>query len=323
MLKNSQEKFQEYDTNKNGSIDRDELAGLIRALDLMKYVPTAEEMDEDDPPNYRVDIHTGGDPNAGCDASAYVTLFGERGEDLTGEQELVTKSFNRSQVNSFKFKGSEVGKVGNLKLGHKSDGTQTQWQVEKVVVTKQGEDPVIFGCNSWLTSNFGCAEIELTPGMQKLQQKDANTVMNPLANSSFTGEDPNDSPMNIEKPLDVDPCRLLVIEFADGLRNADTLFGGKSDPYAVVSWNGTHVGKTKIIDNTLHPQWHESFEFDVRTEGLLKIEVFDHDMFFKDESLGVVDIKLGGGSNPMAMLKQMECVNTIYTGLYKCDLSTH
>ena len=33
------------DTNNNGTIDRDELAGLLKALNLEKYVPTAEELE--------------------------------------------------------------------------------------------------------------------------------------------------------------------------------------------------------------------------------------------------------------------------------------
>lgn len=41
----SRDKFRQYDTNGNGTIDRDELAGLLRALNLEKYVPTAEEIE--------------------------------------------------------------------------------------------------------------------------------------------------------------------------------------------------------------------------------------------------------------------------------------
>ena len=44
----------------------------------------------------------------------------------------------------------------------------------------------------------------------------------------------------------------------------------------------------RILDNTLHPIWDEEFEFDISKEGLLRIEVYDHDVFFKDDLLGKV-----------------------------------
>lgn len=101
-------------------------------------------------------------------------------------------------------------------------------------------------------------------------------------------------------------CGQLIIELADGLRNADGLMGGKSDPYAVVYFNGKKFGKTKIIDNTLHPIWNEDFEFLCEDQGLLKVQVYDHDMFTKDELLGEVEIKLGGADNLNCMLQRQE-----------------
>ena len=41
-LMETRKKFQQYDTNDSGSIDRDELTGLIRALHLEKYVPKCQ-----------------------------------------------------------------------------------------------------------------------------------------------------------------------------------------------------------------------------------------------------------------------------------------
>ena len=53
------------------------------------------------------------------------------------------------------------------------------------------------------------------------------------------------------------PCppvqwRLRIIR-ASGLRKAD-LFG-QSDPYCVVTWNGTELGRTEHIDDTREPFW--------------------------------------------------------------------
>lgn len=46
VLMSTRMKFQQYDTNDNGTIDRDELAGLLRALNLEKYVPSAAEIEK-------------------------------------------------------------------------------------------------------------------------------------------------------------------------------------------------------------------------------------------------------------------------------------
>lgn len=39
VLRSSQEAFTEYDTNKNGGIELDEIGALLKALDLLKYMP--------------------------------------------------------------------------------------------------------------------------------------------------------------------------------------------------------------------------------------------------------------------------------------------
>ena len=67
---------------------------------------------------------------------------------------------------------------------------------------------------------------------------------------------------------------------AKGLLAEDT-FSGKSDPYCVVYFNGKKVGKTSTIDNTTFPRWNEDFVIQLPEsgEGLLRCELYDHDMF--------------------------------------------
>jgi len=43
-------KFRKYDTDDSGSIDRDELVGLLRALHLEKYIPAADAIEKVAPP---------------------------------------------------------------------------------------------------------------------------------------------------------------------------------------------------------------------------------------------------------------------------------
>jgi hypothetical protein len=59
--------------------------------------------------------------------------------------------------------------------------------------------------------------------------------------------------------------RLRVIR-ASGLSRADGLFTGKSDPYAVVYWNDEKVGTTKVVQDSLEPEWGEDMPLRVFLE---------------------------------------------------------
>ena len=50
VLMTTRTKFREFDTNESGAIDRDELAGLLRALNLEKYVETADAIEAENGP---------------------------------------------------------------------------------------------------------------------------------------------------------------------------------------------------------------------------------------------------------------------------------
>lgn len=67
--------------------------------------------------------------------------------------------------------------------------------------------------------------------------------------------------------------------------------GGKSDPYVVVECGGAQR-KTTVVKNDLNPVWQpaERFDFDVAdpNSAILRVEVFDHDRFNKDDLLGSI-----------------------------------
>jgi hypothetical protein len=95
------------------------------------------------------------------------------------------------------------------------------------------------------------------------------------------------------------PHRKLTVIGAVNLRNADR-FIGKSDPYAVVHWNGCRVGQTKIVKDSLDPRWKAEFDLEdsppeknqAQTE--LKITVWDHD-FDRDDFLGQATYMITNG----------------------------
>mmetsp|Transcript_6361 Transcript_6361/g.15335 ORF Transcript_6361/g.15335 Transcript_6361/m.15335 type:complete len:598 (-) Transcript_6361:102-1895(-) len=79
------------------------------------------------------------------------------------------------------------------------------------------------------------------------------------------------------------------------LRNADTgVMGDLSDPYVLASV-GNEEHKTKVIKDNLNPNWDETLEFLLRGDDpVLKLEVFNKNKFFKDDSLGKCKVDLTG-----------------------------
>ena len=70
--------------------------------------------------------------------------------------------------------------------------------------------------------------------------------------------------------------RKVCLVGARGLKNLDRL--GKADPYAVLSWNYTEIGQSKVVKRTLKPEWGDILSFPVKltAENHLRVEVFDH-----------------------------------------------
>ena len=92
----------------------------------------------------------------------------------------------------------------------------------------------------------------------------------------------------------------LSIEKAEGLRNADGVFG-KSDPFVEVRFNGKLIAATPVIDNTLAPVWNFTVDVNIDPSELsgkdgvgggswrsseLWFDVFDHDDDSSPDFLG-------------------------------------
>eukprot|EP01049_Picozoa_sp_SAG25_P000385 SAG25_NODE_13_length_24452_cov_18.893976_17_plen_1151_part_00 len=319
MLSSSQQTFTEYDTNGSGSIDRDELAGLLRALELADLVPGIDEIANKDA--YTVHVHTAAGPDAGTDSKVSLTLFGEQGD--SGTKVLTTarnKVFERGQISTFVIDSPDLGTLTKVRIGHDDSGTPggrpgAGWHLDQVVVARQGTVTTKFPADRWLDSTQGDKQttVELVPGKgtNKKDRKSKNdkkvSYVNPIYGpSERTKAKPEPEE---EAPLDGEPesmDRIVTVISAHDLINADVL--DKSDPYCVLTWNGKQVGKTSVVDNTCFPRWNESFTIALpeSREGLLKIELFDEDTFGKDDPLGTVEIKLGGKSNPEAIRAQAD-----------------
>lgn len=91
--------------------------------------------------------------------------------------------------------------------------------------------------------------------------------------------------------------RRFVVVRANGLSKSD--LGGKSDPYVVVTHNGTEVGRTRTIYRTLDPVWEMPYEIgwlraaDSQQGGsLLRLSIFDHDLLSADDPLGYAELRV-------------------------------
>ena len=81
----------------------------------------------------------------------------------------------------------------------------------------------------------------------------------------------------------------LYIVRASGIEAKDS--NGKSDPYAVVSYNGYRVGQTQVKKATLSPCWCEEVSVTVPLDGTSvnwSIELFDRDLGAEDDFIGEV-----------------------------------
>ncbi|KAG9147614.1 hypothetical protein Leryth_007390 [Lithospermum erythrorhizon] len=65
-----------------------------------------------------------------------------------------------------------------------------------------------------------------------------------------------------------------------------------SDPYVIVKL-GNQIAKTKVIRSCLNPVWNEEFSFSFSDPAeVLKLEVFDKDIFKADDKMGHAELSL-------------------------------
>ena len=72
--------------------------------------------------------------------------------------------------------------------------------------------------------------------------------------------------------------------------------GGTSDPYIILSCGATKK-RTKVINKTLHPQYHEDFDFffPAGTQiPSMEVEMWDRDASSRDDFMGKAVVAVGG-----------------------------
>jgi hypothetical protein len=115
---------------------------------------------------YSVTVVTGDKRGAGTDANVTMSLTG--GKNDSGERRLESgnNDFERGAEDHFTFECLDLGKLSKLKIGHDNTGSMAAWFLDRVIVTKDGEQPVVFPCYEWFdkANGDGYIERDLRPG---------------------------------------------------------------------------------------------------------------------------------------------------------------
>eukprot|EP01130_Rhizamoeba_saxonica_P000698 TRINITY_DN10635_c0_g1_i1.p1 TRINITY_DN10635_c0_g1~~TRINITY_DN10635_c0_g1_i1.p1 ORF type:complete len:499 (+),score=108.55 TRINITY_DN10635_c0_g1_i1:49-1545(+) len=92
----------------------------------------------------------------------------------------------------------------------------------------------------------------------------------------------------------------LTVKLISGTDLAPKDKNGKSDPYCMI-WVGdeneikANKRKSKVKKNTLNPIWkNQVFTFTANSEDILRIRVWDHDTFSKDDFMGQLVLPIDG-----------------------------
>jgi len=86
--------------------------------------------------------------------------------------------------------------------------------------------------------------------------------------------------------------KVLIIKLIEGRALAVRDRSGTSDPYVVLRI-GKQKTKSKVVKKNLDPKWDQTFNFHFENvKDRLRLEVFDHDVFSKDDYMGFVELSL-------------------------------
>ncbi|CAG5125007.1 unnamed protein product, partial [Candidula unifasciata] len=109
--------------------------------------------------NWQAWVFTSDIANAGTDANVYMVIYGDKGKSDDIPLQNKGNTFEKGQVDTFRFSTNDVGKPYKIRVWHDNSGTFAGWHLDKV---KEGE--VTFICNRWLAEDEddGLIEREIT-----------------------------------------------------------------------------------------------------------------------------------------------------------------
>ncbi|KAG2450199.1 hypothetical protein HYH02_000301 [Chlamydomonas schloesseri] len=117
---------------------------------------------------YKVAVYTSDIRGAGTDANVYIEMHGDKA--FVGKTNLDTSAnnFERGRKDEFEIKGSDVGELQSIVIGHDNSGVGASWHLQQVEVFHPVLNKMyVFPCNEWLETSKekgvdGCKRTLLT-----------------------------------------------------------------------------------------------------------------------------------------------------------------
>ncbi|XP_078368600.1 lipoxygenase homology domain-containing protein 1-like isoform X2 [Oculina patagonica] len=109
----------------------DDIEGPITQIEIEPVQESGAALDSE----YDVEFKTAAEENAGTDANVYFQMFGEDGESQ--EIDLKNKGkgyFNRGQLDRFRIRARDVGRLKMLRVGQDNSGSNSRWLLDEVVI---------------------------------------------------------------------------------------------------------------------------------------------------------------------------------------------
>ncbi|GFR78063.1 lipoxygenase homology domain-containing protein 1 [Elysia marginata] len=98
--------------------------------------------------------------SAGTDANVHIVLYGDKGK--TDDILLTNKgdSFEKGNMDTFRFNSVDVGKPYKLRVWHDNEGSFAGWHLDKIELESlEGKERFTFPCDRWLAEDEDDKEI--------------------------------------------------------------------------------------------------------------------------------------------------------------------
>merc|ERR1719481_2450629 len=205
--------------------------------------------------------------------------------DAEGPRKIKIDVFDKDKIGKDKPLGSACLDVADIQNGNDFD---KDWIPLDGVKSGQIQVSTDFSPESELAMRKGSGLGDVGSGISPNLKK--NRKGSDMSVDGFGPNSRKSSTMGLENDSEIPAGKIhLNIHEGKDLVKADLI--GKSDPYAVVTYDKDKV-KTKTVKNNLNPEWNFETDIPVAENGPnnIKIEVFDSDKIGKDKSLGSANI---------------------------------
>ncbi|KAJ3007825.1 hypothetical protein HKX48_008913, partial [Thoreauomyces humboldtii] len=166
---------------------------------------------------------------------------------------------------------------------------QMMWAEFEVVDLEHGDKPFVFSHRSCIKlNNVVAAHAKLRDILRKLPTTSTSATaggrmaINPNATRSEPEKDKATVSITLLRASDLQVCDWST---------------RSSDPYVVLSHEGTELHRTRIVYRNLNPAWNQTFQLNIPhslrdAQSFLDLIVYDHDKIGKDDVCGEVSVFL-------------------------------